>query len=358
MVITGNSNTSQFVGIGESTPTARLHVKGSGNDNTTTSLLVQNSDGDDMMVLDDNKEVSFKGRSGFYNGVFIVENNHTKTQGNAIFGAFATPTARLQVKGSGSTSATTALLVQNSAGVEHLKVTDDGNVNIRQNLLVNHPSVSSRKLRLGWGSIYAEDNSSELSIGAVYSQLTAPRITLGGKTRSSGADAIQVQTLNGMYVAPTASAEDPSAQFHIKGSGATSATTALLVQNSAGTELLKVRDDGDVITTKFKLSEVDNALYPNSRGDLGSKFSTLNHFKNAYLQGYIHITQGTTSDSFSTYNASAKLQVDSTTQGFLPPRMTTTQRDAISTPASGLMVYNTTTNKAQCYNGTAWQDLF
>jgi len=57
-------------------------------------------------------------------------------------------------------------------------------------------------------------------------------------------------------------------------------------------------------------------------------------------------------------NASAKLQVDSTTQGFLPPRMTTTERDAISTPAAGLMVYNTTTNKAQCYNGTAWQDLF
>jgi hypothetical protein len=31
-------------------------------------------------------------------------------------------------------------------------------------------------------------------------------------------------------------------------------------------------------------------------------------------------------------NASARLQVDSTTQGFLPPRMTTTQRDAIATP--------------------------
>jgi len=124
MRITGN--TDQFVGIGETTPTARLHVKGSGNDSTTTSLLVQNSDGADMMVLDDSKEVSFKGRAGFYNGVFIVENNHTKTQGNAIFGAFATPTARLQVKGSGATSATTALLVQNSVGDEMVKVTVDG----------------------------------------------------------------------------------------------------------------------------------------------------------------------------------------------------------------------------------------
>ncbi len=52
--------------------------------------------------------------------------------------------------------------------------------------------------------------------------------------------------------------------------------------------------------------------------------------------------------------ASAKLQVDSTTQGVLFPRMTTTQRDAILTPATGLMIYNTTTNKANVYNGTAW----
>jgi hypothetical protein len=43
----------------------------------------------------------------------------------------------------------------------------------------------------------------------------------------------------------------------------------------------------------------------------------------------------------STPNASAQLQVDSTTQGFLPPRMTNAQRLAIATPAVGLMVYCT-----------------
>jgi hypothetical protein len=40
-------------------------------------------------------------------------------------------------------------------------------------------------------------------------------------------------------------------------------------------------------------------------------------------------------------NASARLQVDSTTQGFLPPRMTNAQRTAISSPAVGLIVYCT-----------------
>jgi hypothetical protein len=54
-------------------------------------------------------------------------------------------------------------------------------------------------------------------------------------------------------------------------------------------------------------------------------------------------------------NASAILQADSTTQGFLPPRMTTTQRNAISSPASGLIVYDTDTNKSYTYDGSSWQ---
>jgi hypothetical protein len=60
----------------------------------------------------------------------------------------------------------------------------------------------------------------------------------------------------------------------------------------------------------------------------------------------------------TTNNASAKFQVDSTTQGILPPRMTTTQKNAIATPAAGLIVYDSTTNKLCCYNGTTWNDLF
>jgi hypothetical protein len=55
--------------------------------------------------------------------------------------------------------------------------------------------------------------------------------------------------------------------------------------------------------------------------------------------------------------ASAKLQVESTTQGFLPPRMTTTQKNAISSPATGLVVYDTTLNKLSVYTGSAWETV-
>jgi hypothetical protein len=52
--------------------------------------------------------------------------------------------------------------------------------------------------------------------------------------------------------------------------------------------------------------------------------------------------------------ASALLELDSTTKGFLPPRMTTTQMNAISSPAEGLEIYATDTHQWMGYNGSAW----
>jgi hypothetical protein len=53
-------------------------------------------------------------------------------------------------------------------------------------------------------------------------------------------------------------------------------------------------------------------------------------------------------------NASAMLDVSSTTMGFLMPRMTTAQRTAIAAPATGLKVYDTTTGSFWYFNGTIW----
>jgi hypothetical protein len=53
-------------------------------------------------------------------------------------------------------------------------------------------------------------------------------------------------------------------------------------------------------------------------------------------------------------NAASILELDSTTRGFLPPRMTTTQMNAISTPPAGLVIYNTTLNCLCTFDGTNW----
>ena len=59
----------------------------------------------------------------------------------------------------------------------------------------------------------------------------------------------------------------------------------------------------------------------------------------------------------STLVASAILQADSTTKGFLLPRMTTTQKNAITTPATGLVLYDSTLNKLCVYTGSAWETI-
>ena len=59
-------------------------------------------------------------------------------------------------------------------------------------------------------------------------------------------------------------------------------------------------------------------------------------------------------------NASAMLDVKSTSKGFLPPRMTLAQRTAIANPPAGLMVWCSNcgaSGELQVYNGTAWTSL-
>lgn len=56
-------------------------------------------------------------------------------------------------------------------------------------------------------------------------------------------------------------------------------------------------------------------------------------------------------------DASAALEIFSSTKGLLLPRMTSAQRDAIPTPVAGLQIYNTTMNELNYHNGTSWQTI-
>jgi hypothetical protein len=61
--------------------------------------------------------------------------------------------------------------------------------------------------------------------------------------------------------------------------------------------------------------------------------------------------------TFSASVASAQMEIVSTTRGFLPPRMTTAEKNAIATPASGLIVYDTTLGKLCVRGASAWETI-
>ncbi len=58
----------------------------------------------------------------------------------------------------------------------------------------------------------------------------------------------------------------------------------------------------------------------------------------------------------NTPDATAMLDVQSTTKGVLLPRLTTAQRTAIASPAEGLLIYNTDTDCLNHYSGSKWYE--
>jgi hypothetical protein len=91
MVILAHDGTSARgnVGVGEASPTARLQVKGSGSTSATTSLLVQNSLGNNAMQITDNLGIIFPGKGQDNFGVYIGRNvaaNWTNSSGSTVIG--------------------------------------------------------------------------------------------------------------------------------------------------------------------------------------------------------------------------------------------------------------------------------
>ena len=77
-------------------------------------------------------------------------------------------------------------------------------------------------------------------------------------------------------------------------------------------------------------------------------FTVLIIFTNLSLFSQVGI--GTTNP-----DTSSILDITSTTQGVLTPRMTTVQRNAISSPAEGLLVFDTDESVFYFYNGGSWE---
>jgi hypothetical protein len=148
-----------------------------------------------------------------------------------------------------------------------------------------------------------------------------------------------------------------TAKLQVVGSGSTSTTTSLLVQNSAGTETLSVNDEGNlyVRSSIIFLNNTNFNIITSNFGGVTFDNDGIGSVRCSFTNGRF-----STNDivGFGGYNlvASAQVLIESTTKGFLPPRMTTTQKNAIASPAAGLMVYDTTLNKL-CVYTTAWETI-
>jgi len=125
-------------------------------------------------------------------------------------------------------------------------------------------------------------------------------------------------------------------------------TTALTVANNSIFIGFDTRANADSQTNQIVIGDQVTGL--------GSNTTVLGNTSTTHGRWYGSLLLGTTTNA-----ASSILTMESTTQGFLPPRMTSTQRNAIASPATGLIVYDTTLNDPFYFNGTAWtmfQDSF
>jgi hypothetical protein len=163
-------------------------------------------------------------------------------------------------------------------------------------------------------------------------------ITIQGTTNATRTTSyVNLQPNGGLVGIGISTPVSPLHPFGTSANASLSANTGILtvegsVTNQISIGLMSTTPFGAYIQVKNKINN-GSTVYPLSLNPLG---------------GGVGI--GT-----STPNTAASLDVTSTTQGFLPPRMTTTQRNAIASVPAGLMVYNTTTNKLNFYNGSAWE---
>jgi hypothetical protein len=296
--VIGNSSTTLFrpfgnVAIGADTAGARLDVRSQGALSTDIVFRVRNSadTGDYIRVLGNNNVfVGF--RAGNVNtgnnvtayGTDALRNN-TSGSSNTAFGADAL------------TSNTTAIF-NTAVGVQALSSNTTGADNTAMGAL----SLSSNN---------ATNNS---AFGYAALRLN----TSGGNNSAFGENVFSNNTTGSGNIAFGVEA----GRFIADG------TTALTIANNSVFLGRDTRAAADNQTNQIVIGH--NAIGAGSNTVVLGNDSIVT----TALKGNIGI--GTTSPA-----ASAKVQIDSNTQGFLPPRMTNAQRTAIASPAVGLMVYCT-----------------
>jgi len=138
-------------------------------------------------------------------------------------------------------------------------------------------------------------------------------------------------------------------KFEIAGGHAAVQMDVSFTLNSSNPQLAVTKTLQSAIS-RVSAATFDSDLLPNLDEAFSLGQITPNaRWQNGYFSG--ELTVGA-----SAVEGSAILNLDSTSRGFLPPRMTTGDRDSIQSPAAGLIIYNTTTGQFEGYDGS-WIDF-
>jgi hypothetical protein len=250
-----------------------------------------------------------------------------------------------QYSGLAASKQDTLVSATNIKTINSTSVLGSGDIAVQATLVsgTNIKTINSTSL-LGSGDIVIGGGSPSGVAGAI-------QFSDGSAFASDASNLFWDDTNNRLGVGTNA----PTATVHILGVGSTAGTTSFVIKNSLGFNAIQVTDDLKV--------NINTLVFGGSNGYIGinnspSIDSALRAVRTDNGTSPLSISTGEVGIGDTTTYASAIFAIGSTTRGFLPPRMTTTQKNAISSPAAGLVVYDSTTNKLCCYDGSTWNDLY
>jgi len=262
-------------------------------------------------------------------------------------------------KASAGYSITGALAMGQSAAVaadSAYAIGNNAQANIKNSVAIgtNSAANSINSLAIGKGATVGWSITDGIALGDNANAASGNSIAIGSNASSSGQT--QANGTNSIAIGSTATANSASSiAIGRKANVGWSLTTSMAIGDSAinnASTSVAIGADANI-----GYSSQDVAL------GVGASVSGTNSVAIGYnakvtTSNAIVLGNGTNVGvGTSAPNSTALLDLTSTTQGMLAPRMTTTQRKAISSPATGLIVFDNTVDSLYIYNGTKWTNI-